>query len=295
MPPSSNLFHRALRKAQRQAFLVSKDLLQRATRGRAGDGGKQVVLVAGVQRSGTNMMMNVLERSLETDVYHERDPRAFDSYEMRPRHVIRKLIDRSPASCMVIKSLCELQDLAALLDEFAPARAVWVVRDFDDVVNSHLRLWTGMPESIRRIVEDGDTAGWRGRGMSRETLALLRDHYHADLDIPSACALFWYFRNVLFFEQHLDRNPLVRLVRYEHLVTHPHETFGSLFEFLGLRYTPRISRHVFASSVRKAEPPKIDPAIRRLCEGLTLRFESILTDTAESPATREPETCGPTG
>jgi hypothetical protein len=289
MPFPSNLLERAYKRSRGWAFLTGKDLVQRLTR--RDPSAKQVVFVAGVQRSGTNMMMSVLERSLETDVYHERDPRAFDAYEMRPPEVIRDLIDRSPAPWVVIKSLCELQDIGTLLDGFAPAKAIWVVRDLDDVVNSHLQLWTGMPESIRRIVEEGDTAGWRGRGMSADTLSVLKDHYHPGLDNPSACALFWYFRNILFFEQNLDRDPRVRLVRYEHLVTNPHETFGSLFSFLGLRYTQRVSRRVFASSVRKANPPAIDPAIRLLCEDLNARLEHVLTGTVRPFEGRESGGC----
>lgn len=270
---SADRLQRALRRAERRTFLIGKSLLQRARRLAAAPGVRRTVFVAGVQRSGTNMMMDVLERSLDTDVYHERDPRAFDHYEMRPPEVIRRLIDHSPAPCVVVKALCELQHLGDLLDRFAPAQAVWVVREPDDVVNSHLKLWTGMPESIRRIVEDGDTAGWRGRGMSARTRDVLAEHYSPGLDNASACALFWYLRNVLFFEQGLDRDPRVRVVRYEDLVTDPQHTFAEVFRFLGLAYTARVSRRVFASSVRKTPPPAVDPGVRTLCDSLKDRFD----------------------
>ena len=85
---------------------------------------KTVVFVAGVQRSGTNMITDVLRRSVETDVYHETDPRAFEDYEMRPLSVIRNLVDQSPARVIVFKCLCELQDLRQLLDAFPSALAL---------------------------------------------------------------------------------------------------------------------------------------------------------------------------
>ena len=54
---------------------------------------KTVVFVGGIQSSGTNLMIDVLERSIETDVFHERDRRAFQNFQMRPPEVIRHLLD----------------------------------------------------------------------------------------------------------------------------------------------------------------------------------------------------------
>ena len=84
-----------------------------------------VVYVAGQQRSGTNMLMNVLDRHWRTDVYHETDARAFECYQMRDIEVIRALVKRSSARLVVFKALCELQRLRDLLDAFPKARALW--------------------------------------------------------------------------------------------------------------------------------------------------------------------------
>jgi hypothetical protein len=119
----------------RAALLGGKGALQRLRRRTGLQGSRRMIFVAGVQRSGTNMLMDVFEKSLQTDVFHERDRRAFDNYLMRPTSIIRQLYDQSPAPFFVIKALCELQRLESLLKEFAPSKAIWVVRDFEDVVN----------------------------------------------------------------------------------------------------------------------------------------------------------------
>ncbi|ADE15266.1 conserved hypothetical protein [Nitrosococcus halophilus Nc 4] len=269
-------FTPVLEKMEYRAFLLKKQAYQTLFLSLPRKDAKRLIFVAGVQRSGTNMLMDVLERSFETKVYHERDPRAFDCYEMRPPRIIHKLVKVSSAPHVVLKALCELQDLRRLMDEFAPSKGIWLVRHYEDVVNSHLDLWSGMPESIRRIVEDRNGAGWRGRGMSDETHALVRSLYHPGISNESACALFWYFRNILFFEQGLDRDPRVRLVCYEQLVQRQHETFDELFAFLGIAYTPRVSRQVVASSVRRRSPPEIDPAIRQVCNALSARIERLV-------------------
>lgn len=234
------------------------------------------VFIAGMQRSGTNMVMDVLERSFDTDVYHETDPRAFQNFEMREEAVIRKLAVVSPAPFFIIKALCELDKIPALMDSFIPARTLWVLRDMEDVVNSATRSFRNFPAQVGRIAKDRDAAQWRGRGMSNETYEQVRALYHPDMNESTAAALTWYFRNVLFFEHGFDRNDQVLLVPYERLVMRPDLEFRRIFNFLGLSYSPWISRIVFASSIHRRPPPPIEPEVKALCDTLAQRFQILL-------------------
>lgn len=267
-------FARVRKKLENKSLLLAKRTVHRVKHRRGSKLGKQVIFVGGVQRSGTNMMMDVLERSYQTDVCHESDSRAFEDYQMRPGAVIHRLVDDSNASHFVIKALFELQEFGKLLADFAPAKALWLVRNFDDMVNSHLRTWSGCPATIGNIVADRNSAGWRGLGMSDSTHALLKDLYSPQINDASAVALFWYFRNILFFEQAFEDNQNVMPIRYESLVTEPRANFARVFEFLGIAYAPRLTRTVFASSIRKNPVPDIDPEIRSLCEGVLARFDA---------------------
>jgi len=271
---STSVGSRLVAKADRLSLLLAKKSVQRLQRAKHRTD-KKVVFVAGVQRSGTNMTMDVLERSFQTDVYHERDSRAFKDYEMHPREVMECLIAASQGEWVVVKALCEMQEIRRLLDCFEPARAVWVIRDYRDVVNSHTAIWTGMPASIKQIVEDRNGAGWRGRGMSDEIHRVVCDIYTPEISNASACALFWYFRNTLFFDQALDQDPRVRLVHYESLVQEPERSFRELMTWLGLRYSARLTNKIFASSIRRKVPPEINPKIARLCQDLTDKFDQL--------------------
>lgn len=250
----------------------------------AGSRQRRHVFVAGMQRSGTNMLMEVLDRSLRTDVYHETDPRAFERYEMRSPERIRALAERSGAPHFVIKALCELDQVKALLDSFTPAKTVWIVRDFNDSVNSAIASFGHFASRMARMSEDRLSDGWYGRGMSDATHALLRQSYHADINEASAAAMMWYFRNVLFFEQSLDTDPRALLVKYEALVTEPSREFPRIFRFLEIPYSPWLSRHVFASSVRRKAAPALDPAISACCESLAQRFEQVHAAQRKSEA-----------
>ena len=266
---------RVRERLERDGLMAAKGLYQ-AIRGRR-DGAAQpcVSFIAGVQRSGTNMLMDVLERSFATDVIHERDRRAFERFQMRAPEVIQAMVERSRAGHFIIKSLCELQHLSHLMQVFAPARSVWIVRDYHDVVNSMRVSFGNQARQVKRIATDRDSDGWQGQGMSDATHALVRARVHEDISDTSAAALIWYFRNQLFFDQGFDHDPRVLLVRYESLVTHPVSEFQRIFAFLGLAYRPWHSRKVVPHSIRKARQPEIEAPIRELCAAMTARFDDL--------------------
>lgn len=276
---SDPLFARMKHKGGRALLLTGKAVAHRTRRFLDhSEVKRRYVFVGGVQRSGTNMMMDVLERSYETDVYHEWDTRAFHGYLMRDRPVIHHLAEQSPAPVFIIKALCELQELSSLMDEFAPSQLLWVLRNYEDVVNSMLVSFKNQAQQMRRLVMHGEASpAWIGKGISDETFAVLKRLVHDDINDASAAALLWYSRNRLFFDRRFDRDHRAMLVRYESLVTDPANQFKRIFEFLNLRFTPRIVRTVFASSIRRHRPPSIEAPVREICEGLYACFAEAET------------------
>lgn len=272
--PHTGHDRRALReRLERSLFRGYKGLRQRWDRGLP----RIHVFVAGMQRSGTNMLMEVLEWSPYTDVYHETDRRAFTPlYEMREPQVIEGLARSSPAPFFVIKSLCELDRLRTLMDRFEPARTVWIARHYHDSTNSAVRSFGNFVPQMRRLAQDKGSDAWRGRGMSDATQSLLRRVVGLSPTEADGAAMMWYYRNVLFFEQALDRDPRVALLRYEDWVGAPEAKLGSLCRFLGLPGCgPWMTRYIHAGSVRKTRPPTLLPEVEAACAGLMARFMSL--------------------
>ena len=243
-----------------------------------GASSRLTVFVAGVHRSGTNMMMEILERSWETEVFNEFDSRAFDDYVMRNESVMHGLIDRSAAPIVVIKALHEAHDLQQLLAAFAPAKAIWMFRSFYDVINSSLHRWPGRGDGCRNkidaIVRDRNSADWRGCGMTDETHRMVCEHYRPNIDDASAEALFWLYRNQLFFDQALDGDPRVRLASYERIVADDGSYGASLARFLGLDFTRSMQRVPHGESVHKHAPPEVEPEVEALCRQMQAALES---------------------
>lgn len=235
------------------------------------------VFVAGMQRSGTNMLMEVLEWNRHTDVYHETDRRAFDGlYLMRDAKVIHKLSAASQAPFFIIKSLGELDMLSALLEDFTPAKAVWIVRHYHDSSNSAVRSFGNFVPQMRRLAQDKDADVWRGRGMSDATQMQLKMVAALDPTELDGAAMMWYYRNVLFFEQSLDRDPRVAVLRYEDWVREPQSRLESLCRFLGLPDCgPWMTRYIHTTSVRKTQQPTLLPEVESVCAELMARFDKL--------------------
>lgn len=260
------MFIKVKNRLSRNALLLIKRLVNWRNKS------SEVLFIAGMQRSGTNMLMDVLERSLVTDVYHEWDERAFTNYQMKERGVIRGLLAQSRGQIFTIKALCEVQDLTELMAEFEPAKAIWIFRRYEDVVNSMLRSFGNMDQQVIRLADDPDSEAWLGKGMSAETHAVLRRTVRPDISLASASALQWYIRNMLFFEQHFQVNKTVLPVIYEDLVRDPVKELKRVFEFAGIQYSDRIARNIHAASVGKRQPMPVDKEISDLCSALQQRI-----------------------
>lgn len=235
----------------------------------------QHVFVAGMQRSGTNLLMDVLDASAATQVFHETDARAFERYEMRDVAVIRQLARQCPAPVFVVKALCELDRIKSLMEIFTPAYTLWVVRDWRDSVNSAIKSFGNFVPQWQRLV-DGDTEDWRGRGMSTATRELLAALYRPDASEAEGAAIMWFYRNVLFFEQQLAADPRVRVVFYENLVQQPMREVAAVYDFLGLPgFNAAKARRIHAHSVKRRSPPDIAPAVTALCDELLARFAAL--------------------
>ena len=224
-------------------------------------------------------MMRILERSVDTEVVHESDARAFDQYMMREASALGEWMARSPSRRVVLKALHEAHRLRGLMTTFAPSRCIWLYRHFDDVVNSIARRWPGLRNMMDEIITEGDPGGWRGLGMTGRTRELLASLYREDMSDATITALFWYQRNQLLFDQLLEADPRCILVHSESLVQAPVETIKGISESLDISYSSYMRAVVHGRSIGKQQPPTLDPRVRAVCQTM---YERLLQSTRSS-------------
>ena len=236
---------------------------------------KVPVFVLGCQRSGTTMLLNVFEKSDEFSVFHEGNINAYKNYRIKPLSDIKNLIERSKKKYIVFKPINDLHLSNEFLELSKDARAIWIYRDFNDVVNSSIRKWG----SAQREIILGIITGRKRHpghdaimdGISEEDMNFLTRFKNTEISSEDGAALLWYIRNRIFLEKSLHINPKVILVKYEDLVASPEESFGVIYKFIGCEFSRQYVQDVKASSVKKNPPPRLSAKIMEQC--IALQYE----------------------
>jgi hypothetical protein len=223
------------------------------------------------------MVMRVFELSAQATVFTEANPRAFrPDLLLREQEHIERLIETAGTDVVVFKPMNELQHTVHWLAEYPGLRVIWLVRRYEDVVNSCVRKFKRIRETLDRLAKDAQSAGWWGEGLSEASQQLVRDHYRPNMSLEDAHALFWLIRNAHYFDLELEQQVQVRLFRYEDLVGDPPAYFGELFSFVGCPFKPRLTREVHPGSIARNAKPDLNPAIASLCDEMQARLDDVV-------------------
>ena len=242
-----------------------------ARRGRCPD--TRLVFVVGSQRSGTRLPLHVMDHAPEVMTYSEGAAPFFDRVLLRPLDEVASLAARSVFPVVALKPICETHRVNELLDHFPRSRAVWIFRNYEDAVHSASVKWTSGREAVRRLAgADPRAAGWRSGGLSDQKLMLVRKLYRADMSLHDANALMWYLRNALFFDLQADKRRDILLIRYEDLVSSPHEEFERLFGFIDVAVPSGALSAIRSSSGGSRASLQISAEIRDLCDAVHHRL-----------------------
>jgi hypothetical protein len=232
------------------------------------------------QRSGTSLMLRVFFWDKDNVVYREgsslstNDPLhlRLDSLEL----VAQRLRDNR-APLVVLKPLVESQNALKIMEALPEARPIWLYRNYLDVVASNLRKFgerNGI-DDIRPIAHE-IADNWRSDNVSDYTRSIIQRYFAEDMSIYDAAALFWFARNQLFFEQKLETNPRMRLIRYRDFVTKPAQTMREIYAHLERPYPgDGILREVHDESLGRGSTVELSPEIEKLCQDMFSRLNEL--------------------
>jgi hypothetical protein len=237
-------------------------------------GSAMPVLVFGEQRSGTNMLLRCFGRCPTTAMYNETDDDAFEDYELRSLDIVRRLIERSPASHVVLKPTADGNRAREIIEQLPGARSIWIYRDYRDAISSALVLFRETSiEYLTNVANRSPKARWRAINITDDDAILIRGHLRRGISEQSARALIWAIRNGFFFRMGLDQRSDVLLLNYEELVRDPVTVVERAYQFVGLEFNEKYTRNVFATSIGRRPPPEIDPEIEHECMGVLARLD----------------------
>ena len=195
------------------------------------------------------MTGRILDRMMEVDHFPEGDRRAFHRYRIRDKQTRDRLLAESDARCIVFKPIVDSHLVLDIVADYAHSKALWVYRQWPDVVNSAVQVWgRHWLEVVQGIAAGTGDWGWRQERISDDCLRTVRELAGPDMTSWDAMAIFWYLRNRIYFDQKLDRRPEVMPVRYEALVTDPAPEFDRICAFLDVEFQPEAVAGVHARS-----------------------------------------------
>lgn len=231
----------------------------------------RAVYILGAQRSGTTMLIQCLEQSMEFEVYGE-SSEAMVQYRIRSDGYIRDTVKASHHRFVVFKPLTDSHRALDFLQLVSGSSVVWAFRRVEDRVNSSVAKFGDHNLQILRGLAQGDGLDrWQAQGLGPDEFDFIRSFDYSTMSAHVASALFWYLRNTLFFRLGLDRRADVLPLAYEDLASRPPEVMQGICAFLGAHYTPSMVAGIHAQSIGRAKS-SLPQEIADLCNPLYERL-----------------------
>lgn len=253
------------KKAIYQNFFVKRSEVQK------------ILFIIGCQRSGTTLMADILEKDLNTKIYREFSIlSSHDKRKIRLNNLsaVNTEICKNKVPFIVLKPLVETQNTIQLLKFFEGSKALWMVRHYQDVASSDLKHF-GSKNGINNLrpIVNKEENNWRSENVSEATRDVVLRFFSEDMSPYDAAALFWYVRNILFFDLKLYDLPSIIMCRYEDLVTSPLIIMREIYAFVDVDFPgDKIVANVHADSINKGKEIKILPDVEKLCLELLERL-----------------------
>tara|TARA_R110001592_G_scaffold361285_1_gene671604 strand:+ start:2407 stop:3225 length:819 start_codon:yes stop_codon:yes gene_type:complete len=249
---------------------IKKMILQRI---RYKKGYDKCIMIMGCQRSGTTLISHLFNQLEYCSVFGEfsiLSNKDSSGLRLNDTAEIINIFERSHAPLIVCKPLVESQNANLLLENIPNSKVLWVYRNYRDVVASDIKKFkeTAGRGNILPLINN-DQSNWRCEHSSDETRHIIKSLYSDKLSSADCAALFWYARNVLFFEQGFDKNSSAYLWNYENFISSPTVIFNDLLDDLQLdKPTKNIHSDVFDDSVNKASNLTLHKDVEALCDAL---------------------------
>ena len=232
------------------------------------------MFILGVQRSGTTMLTNCLEKSLEMEVYGEAS-KAMENWRLRDDETVKKSIKASRCKAIIFKPLTESHRATELMSLSPDSVVCWIFRRPADRANSAVaRFGTINLEHLSAFVKGERMETWQAQGLTQKNSELLRSFNYENMLPHTAAGLFWYIRNSLYFDQKLDTLDNVLPLAYEDLVESPEEIMRGLCRFLACNFSAAMIRDIHEKSIGRS-PPKVADEVEALCLPMYQKLHDI--------------------
>ena len=252
---------------------------------------RQVLMIMGAQRSGTTLLSRIFDDLYFADVYGEFSKLSTDDrigLRLNSPEKVNNTLSKSKAHLVLMKPLVESQRALYWLQSIPRSKIVWLYRDFHDVAASSVMKFgevEGGTSHLRAFVDKEfarrDYATWKIENASRETLDLMMGFHLDGMNAYDSAALFWFARNSLYFEQNLDSERDVLLLKYEEFVKRPFLIMAYILDQFGIcEIRSNTLYDIHRQSVGKGGSYPLHDKVEGACSELLSRLDSDFYHTS---------------
>lgn len=236
------------------------------------------VFIMGCGRSGTQMMLNVLERDERIQVLRENDPKIARNY-MLVKEFIKPAIENCRAPVLIMKPILNSFEVSNLLTEFDQSKVIWIVRSYKDMAASSVnKFGSRVSEYIKHVVESGIGDNWISSGIPSDTLQKLRCINTKGFNNYDWMCLIWWSVNLTVLKDKLYKNRRFILLNYDKMVYEPDLYFLKIYNFIGLSKRIKNANYIHSKSVGKGSKIKLHPIVNKMCFDLTNSLISLSSE-----------------
>jgi hypothetical protein len=237
------------------------------------------ILIFGMQRSGTTMLLIMLAKHPLVKAYSEHPGNSlFLGHRIRDARTLREHVERSRYPFLAVKPICDSHIASHIMDSLEDSRTLWAIRDYRDSSLSSLKKFSSPGPAIEALCSGRqEAAGWFGEGIPENDLETIRSLCGGNKPLSPfdmAC-LVWWARNRSFFHQSLQDRENVKVVSYRKMAHESEYITGDISSFLGLEIEKKHTGFIHARSVGKRSVPELDSRIDRLCSELYDRIYAL--------------------
>jgi hypothetical protein len=224
------------------------------------------------------MLLNILNESPNIHIFHENDANAYDAFcRLHSDEDTQTTIRKTNKKFIVFKPLNDTQNANYFYKLHPNAKIIWAYRGYKDSVNSMVRWRKNAPNEIVQEIASGvftkELRKIYKEKINPKTLATLKYFCKKDLSSEEGAALFWYMRNVIYWDLGFNNNSQVLLCKYEDIVTDPKIFFKRIFTFIDCEFDDKFFSKVNARSIGKNPFPSIDEEINKVCEEMLAKLD----------------------
>jgi len=229
---------------------------------------KSIVYILGYGRSGTSILINLLEHLFSVDAHGERSKEVMTDFQINNDN-LKRHIAKNKFKILALKPILNSCDVNKFITEDSRAKVLWLFRDYNDVVYSALKKFDNrVALSLKDYIINENNVGWISNQIHKEEKEVISNLEYSTYSDEDWMALVWWFVNHTLMRQKCYESSQCVVIEYNDLVENPKNYLYRIKEFIGIKENYNLHRFIENNRVGKGVEINLNSTVKGMCEEL---------------------------